>query len=347
MDLNAQAKEVMDQLGKYASPPMETLSPRAARNLPLLDYAVRDLVASKTAKRMHTVTTPMPEQIASITHQCIQGPGGEILLRFYTPEGTGPFPVLVYFHGGGWVIASPNHYDSSARALCKAAECIVVSVAYRQAPEHKYPAAAEDAHAATQWVMKNAPAFQGDPLRVAVGGESAGGNLATVACLMARDKRVLMPVHQLLVYPVTNFSFDTDSYREHSHAAPLNAAMMHWFWGHYLETEADGQQSYASPLQSTDLSGLPTATVITAEIDPLRDDGRAYAKRLQEAHVPVHYHHYDGVMHEFFGLAALVDQARDAVSRAAEELRRSFRAKGEDGPMPVEAQVTGFVPATS
>jgi acetyl esterase len=331
MELDTQAQEVLDQLGRYASPPLETLTPEAARELPLLDYAARDLVASRTAKRLLTVASPMPEPVASVTHERIAGPGGDILLRFYTPDGDGPFPVLVYFHGGGWVIASMNHYDSTARALANAAGCIVVSVAYRQAPEHPYPAAIVDAYAATRWVMGNAPAFNGDPLRVAVGGESAGGNLATVACLMARDQGVRMPVHQLLVYPVTNFGFDSDSYREHAHAKPLNAAMMRWFWKHYLATEADGEEGYASPLKEKDLSGLPTTTLITAEEDPLRDDGRSYAERLRAAGVPVDYRHYDGVMHEFFGLTGLLDKADDALKHAADDLKRSFETHGETG----------------
>jgi acetyl esterase len=330
MDLNPQAQELLDQLGKYSSPPLETLSPLAARNLPLLDYAARDLVASKATKRLQTLAAPMPEQVASIAHECIEGPDGEIMLRIYTPSGDGPFPVLVYFHGGGWVIASPTHYDSSGRALANAANCIVVMPSYRQAPEHKYPAAVRDAYAATQWVMKNAAALNGDPSRVAVGGESAGGNLAAVVCHIARDQNGLMPVHQLLVYPVTNYSFDTFSYRDYSHAIPLNAAMMHWFWGHYLRSEADGEQPYASPLRG-ELAGLPSATVITAEVDPLRDDGQAYADALENAGVPVVYHNYDGVMHEFFGMAGLIDTAREAVDLAADELRKAFAANGGEG----------------
>ncbi len=332
MNLDTQAQEILDQLGRYAAPPLETLTPEAARALPLLDYAVRDLIASRTAKRLLSVAIPMPEPVGDITHERIAGMGGDILLRFYTPEGDGPFPVLVYFHGGGWVIAGLNQYDGTARALANAARCIVVSVAYRQAPEHPYPAAVEDAYAATRWVMGNAPAFNGDPLRVAVGGESAGGNLAAVVCLMARDQGVRLPVHQLLVYPVTNFGFDTDSYREHSHAQPLNAAMMHWFWGHYLRRDSDGEDAYASPLKARDLSGLPRATVITAEVDPLRDDGRAYAKRMQQAGVQVDYRHYNGVMHEFFGLAGLLEKADDAIKHAADDLKRSFETMGGTDP---------------
>ena len=343
MDLDSQAQEVMEQLASYQAPAIETLSPEAARNVPLLDYAARDLVASKAGKRLLTLTHPMPERIARITHARCPGQGRDNLLRIYRPEGHGPLPVLVYFHGGGWVIGSPNHYDDSCRALANAAECVVVSVGYRLAPEHKYPAAVEDAFDATQWVMQNAGSFGGDIQRVAVGGESAGGNLATVVCLMARNQGAAMPVHQLLVYPVTNFGFDSDSYREHAHASPLNAAMMHWFWGHYLRTEAEGREQYASPLQARDLSGLPPTTLITAEFDPLRDDGRAYADRLETAGVPVHYLHYEGLMHEFFGLAGLVDQAQDAMNKAAADLKKSFHRDDDGGVLlPLDSPLEGM-----
>ncbi len=342
MDLNAQSQEILDQLAKYGSPPLETLTPEAARGLPLLDYAARDVVSSRAGKRLQTVATPSPEHLASVEHERIEGPQNEILLRIYTPVGEGPFPVLVYFHGGGWVIAGVNTYDSSARALANAAQCIVVMPAYSQAPEHKYPAAVRDAHTATQWVLKNAAALNGDPSRVAVGGESAGGNLAAVVCQIARDQGDLMPIHQLLVYPVTNYSFDTDSYRDYAYAAPLNRAMMHWFWSHYLRSEVDGKQPYASPLRGN-LTGLPSATVITAEADPLRDDGRAYAEALEDAGVPVVYQNYDGVMHEFFGLTGLIDTAREAVAFAADELRKAFAKSGEGTP-PIPVDVLRQVP---
>ncbi len=322
--LDTQAQDILDQHAKYGIPPFVELSVHEARNIPLLDYAARDLVASKMSARAAAMVYPTPEQVLSIHHQRILVKDANILLRIYTPAGPGPHPVLVYFHGGGWVIANLDVYDGSARALCNAAECIVVSVGYRQAPEHKFPIALEDCFAAMQWVQANAATFNGDPYHVAIAGESAGGNMAAVVCLMARAQGAQLPVHQLLIYPVTDFSFNTPSYTEHADASPLNAPMMKWFAGHYLKSPSEALHPYASPLQSTDLSGLPPATIITAENDPLRDDGRLYSLALQAAGVPVVYQNYEGVMHEFFGLAGLVDKADDAVRLAATELSFAF-----------------------
>jgi acetyl esterase len=245
-------------------------------------------------------------------------------VRLYAPDTGGPHPVLVYFHGGGWVIGSLDAYDGSARALCREAGCIVASVAYRQAPEHRFPAAAEDAHAATQWAFQNAESFGGDPERVAIAGESAGGNLATVACLMAKEEGGAMPLHQLLVYPVTKYNADFLSYAENRDAKPLNAAMMAWFWSHYLPSEEAGSDWRASPLAAPDLAGLPPATVLTAEADPLRDEGEAYAERLKNSGVPTKLTRYEGMPHEFFGMGAVVADARRAVQEAATALKGAF-----------------------
>ncbi len=170
-------------------------------------------------------------------------------------------------------------------------------------------------------MLSHAGSLGGDPQQVAVGGESAGGNLAAVVSLMARDRREPLPVHQLLVYPVTSFAFDTPSYHMHADAKPLNRDMMRWFWKHYLPSEAQGQNPYASPLRAQDLSGLPPATVITAEIDPLCSEGEAYADRLREAGVPVKARRFSGVTHEFFGMKALLGEAKEALSLAADQLR--------------------------
>ncbi len=316
---DAQMKAVIDELASYNAPPIEKLSPMNARNTPTVADAVMGLLAKRGKGAV--------EMVGDVSHQLIPGAAGDLLARIYTPMGKGPFPVLVYFHGGGWVIATLDTYDSSCRALANAANCMVVSVAYRQAPENKFPAAAEDAYAATQWVMSNAAQLNGDPKRVAVGGESAGGNLAAVTCLMARDRKGLMPVHQMLIYPVTNYAFDTPSYQENANAKPLNRAMMMWFWNHYLKSEADGSNPYASPLRATNFRNLPPATVITAEIDPLRSEGQAYAQQLQKAGIPVKATNYNGVTHEFFGAGAVVDKAKQAVREAVAGLRSGFRGK--------------------
>lgn len=313
---DTQMKAVLDELAAFNAPPLEKLSPENARNAP----SPKDAVVGILAKQ----SKPAVEMVAEVSHQLIPGPGGELLARVYHPQGKGPFPVLVYFHGGGWVIADLGTYDASCRALTNAASCIVVSVAYRQAPEHKFPAAAEDAYAATQWVMANAAQIKGDPRRVAVGGESAGGNLAAVTCLMARDRQGKMPLHQMLIYPITNYAFDTLSYQENASAKPLSKAAMQWFWDQYLENKANGSNPYASPLRAESLKGLPPATVITADIDPLRSEGQAYALRLREAGSAVRYTNYSNVTHEFFGTGAVVDKAKQAVREAAAGLRSGF-----------------------
>lgn len=314
---DAQMKAVLDGLAAFEAPRIEQLSPENARNNPTVADAVMGVLA-KQGK-------PAVEMVGDVSHQLIPGPGGALLARIYRPKGQGPFPVLVYFHGGGWVIATLDTYDASCRALTNAANCMVVSVAYRQAPEHKFPAAAEDAYTATQWVMTNAAQLKGDPRRVAVGGESAGGNLAAVTCLMARDRQGKMPVHQMLIYPITNYAFNTPSYQEIANAKlPLNRPAMQWFWSHYLNNESDGNNPYASPLRAENLRGLPSATVITADIDPLRSEGQAYAQRLREAGATVRATNYTNVTHEFFGMGAVVNKAKQAVSEAAAGLRSGF-----------------------
>lgn len=325
MKTDSQMQAVLDQLAKFNAPPIEALSPANARNIPTVKNAVEEMAADSALIRSKNLLIPsLPEPVGRIEHVLIPSENGEILARVFRPEGDGPFPVIVYFHGGGWVIGNLDVYEPSCRRLCNAADSIVVSVAYRQAPEHKFPAAVDDAYNALQWALENASSLNGDPLRVAVAGESAGANLATVACLRAKDEQGLLPVAQLLVYPVTDSQMNSPSYTEQAQAKPLNAAMMHWFWRHYLNHQSEGEHVYASPLRAPDLTGLPRAIVITAELDPLRDEGEAYAQRLADAGVTVHTRRYAGVSHEFFGLAGAVDQAKDAVDFAVDHLRQVF-----------------------
>ncbi|MCC6893252.1 MAG: alpha/beta hydrolase [Anaerolineae bacterium] len=314
---------VLDQLAMFENPPIAEVPPHVARELPSPADAVVALLASQG-------TGYIPEAVGDVTHRVIPGAdGAEIVVRIYTPAGDGPFPVVVYFHGGGWVIANLNTYDASARALTNAAQAIVVSVAYRQSPENPFPTPVEDAYAATQWVMANATEFNGDTARVAVAGESAGGNMATVVSLMAKDRGGMMPIYQLLVYPVTQLTnFDTPSYQENADAVPLNKAMMQWFAGHYVPNEADRSNPYVSPLLAEDVSGLPPATIITAQIDPLRSDGEDYANKLTEAGVSVVLQNYEGVTHEFFGMQGVVDEAKQALELGAEGLRNAFGSNG-------------------
>ncbi|WP_026462315.1 alpha/beta hydrolase [Adhaeribacter aquaticus] len=326
MKVEETLQKILDQYATFEVPPIESLSPGNARNAPTLKNAVEEMNAEHVGNRVINLAKPMPEPVGKVTHVVIPGQGGDILARVYTPKGDGPFTVLVYFHGGGWVIANLDVYEPTCRALCNAAECVVVSVAYRQAPENKFPAAADDAYAALQWVMANTATINGITGCVAVGGESAGGNLATVACLMSKDKGDQMPLFQLLVYPITNYAFDTPSYMENANSKPLNAAMMKWFFRHYLGNEADGNQPYVSPLQAPDISGLPPALVITAELDVLRDEGEQYAQKLQAAGVQTKTVCYPGMVHEFFSLSGVVPTAKEALDEAASGLKAAFEA---------------------
>jgi acetyl esterase len=308
MPLDPQARALLDQMAEAGAPPFESLSPEQAREMIV---AMRDLAGS-------------PEQVAKVEDSQIPTPDGKIPVRIYTPEGAGPFPILVYFHGGGWVIGSVDTIDAPCRALANGAGCIVVSVDYRLAPEHKFPAAAEDCYAATKWVADHAAELGGDRERIAIGGDSSGGNLTAVVALMARDRGGPKLVFQLLIYPVTDYNFGTGSYQQNADGYLLTKNAMVWFWNHYLRNEDDGRNPYASPLQARDLSGLPPAFVITAEFDPLRDEGEAYAARLREAGVPVDAKRYDGMIHGFFQMAGVLDQGKQAIADAAAHLKHAF-----------------------
>ncbi len=256
-----------------------------------------------------------PVVLASVEDRAVPGPDGDVPVRIFTPElalGT----VVVYFHGGGWVIGDLDSHDRTTRRLARDLGAVVVSVDYRCAPEHRFPAAAEDAYAATLWA---AAAYQPD--RLAVAGDSAGGNLAAVVSLMARDRGGPGIDHQLLVYPVTDHDFGTDSYRENANGYLLTEVHMRWFWDQYLGPDGDGTDPYASPLRATDLSGLPPASVLTAELDPLRDEGEAYATALAAAGVPVDHLRADGMFHGFFGIDELLPQAAPAVAWGFDHLR--------------------------
>lgn len=310
-------QKVLNALASLGGKPIETLTPEEARKQPTPADAVKRVLQQEGK-------STSPEAVADVKDMTIPGPIGEIPIHIYTPKGKGPFPVMVYYHGGGWVIADTKTYDASPRALANGANAIIVAVDYHQAPENKFPAAADDAYAAYTWVTQHAQEFNGDPLRVAVGGESAGGNLATVVAMMARDKKAPLPVYQLLVYPITNNDFTTASYVANADAKPLNRAMMQWFFKHYLAKAEDGENPYVSPMKAKSLKGLPPATVITAEIDPLMSEGKAYADRLKSEGVKVSYQNFTAVTHEFFGMAAVVPKAKQAEEKASADLKKAF-----------------------
>lgn len=316
---NAEMQEVLYQLNRLAAEPLENLTAREARNQPTAADAVKALLESRGESLA-------PEAVARVANRSIPSadPSVRIPVRIYTPQGEGPFPVVVYYHGGGFVIADLDTYDSSARALTNAAHAIVVSVHYRQGPENRFPTAHDDAYAAYRWTLANAKSFNGDARKVALAGESAGGNLAAAVAIRARDLRLQqMPVYQVLIYPVTNYALNSPSQQQNPDTRPLNTPMLRWFYDKYLTGPADGEQPLFS-VRRADLAGLPPATVITADIDPLRSEGQAYAHSLQAAGVPVDYKNYEGVTHEFFGMGAVLLEARQAVDQAATALRAAF-----------------------
>lgn len=315
---STEQQAVLDQLGTMGGKPIETLSAAEARKQPTPTDAVMALL-KKDGKLI------TPEAVGNVVNRTIPGPGGALPVRIYTPQGTGPFPVIVYFHGGGFVIATNDTYDGSARALTNAASAVVVSVEYRKAPEHKFPAAHDDAYAAYTWVLANAASLKGDAKRVALAGESAGGNLALATAMAARDKGVTLPIHILAVYPVAGNDTNTVSYRENATAKPLNRPMMSWFFEKYTRTPADAQDPRLNIL-GANLKGLPPTTIVTAELDPLRTDSELLAARLRAAGVQVQQKTYAGMAHEFFGQGAVVPMAKEAVQYAADGLKSGFQA---------------------
>ena len=265
-----------------------------------------------------------PENVANVQDRKIKTLNGDVPIRIYTPDGDGPHPILVFFHGGGWVIGDLDTHDATCRVLTNAVKCITISVDYRLAPEHKFPAAPEDCYEATKWAMLNAASFGGDPNHIAVGGDSAGGNLAAAVALMSGDRGAPSLCYQLLLYPVTNHSFDTVSCKENGEGYLLTKDSMVWFWNHYLENDEAGESPYASPLQAKYVNSPPPGIVITAEFDPLRDEGEAYAKRLQDAGAAIKATRYDGTIHGFFSFFHL-DAHKKAMAEIVTELGAAFK----------------------
>lgn len=314
--IHPEMQAVIEKLASYGDKPIETLSAVDARKNRTPTDAVMDLM------KENNIAMPVPG--VDTTGKNIPVTGGNIHLRMYTPKAaTAPLPVIVYYHGGGFVIADLDVYNASAQGLAEQTGAIVVSVAYRLAPENKFPVAHNDAFAAYDWVVKNAASFKGDPKKIAVVGESAGGNLAANVSIMARDKKIMVPLHEVLVYPIAQSDMNTDSYKAFANAKPLNKAMMAWFTKNYVTAMAEAKDPRIS-LVSANLKGLPSTTIITAEIDPLNNDGIMLADKLKAAGVTVDSKNYDGVTHEFFGMATIVPEAKEAQAYAAEQLKKAF-----------------------
>ena len=307
---------VIEKLQSYGTPPLETMTATEARKQPTPTTAVIDVMKENNI--------PMPPSKVDTMGKDIPVNGGSIHARIYTPQtDDSSYPVIVYYHGGGWVIADLDVYDGGPRGLAEQANAVVVSVHYRQGPEHKFPTAHNDAFAAYQWVVKNAASIKGNPKMIAVAGESAGGNLACNVSIMARDKGVMMPVHQLLVYPVANNDMNSESYQKYGTAKPLTKPLIEWMVKNYLpNTEASADPRIA--LVKANLKGLPPTTIIAAEIDLLQTEGKLLTEKLKDAGVEVDYKLYEGVTHEFFGMATVVPDSKDAQAMAARRLKNAF-----------------------
>ena len=310
MPLDPQAQRVIDAIAALNLKPVEESTPAEAR----------ESIRTRTA-----ALGPFPD-VAAVADHRVPVAGGEITVRAYSPGGRGPHPALVYYHGGGWVIGDLYTHDGLCRSLTNAARCAVLSVDYRLAPESKYPVPVEDSYAALLWIVANADRLGIDRRRIAVGGDSAGGNLATVMALLSRDRGGPRLAHQVLIYPVTDHDLDTRSYRENATGYVLTREGMRWFWSHYLAREAQGREPYASPLRASSLAGLPPALVITAEYDPLCDEGEAYAARLRDAGVPVTLTRYPGMFHGFVRMTNILDKARAALDEIASSVQKAFAA---------------------
>lgn len=312
--LHPDAARVCEMIVAANRPPLETLTPVEAR----LAYAAA-----------RPVLQPDPPPVAEVVNLEASGPGGPIPLRCYRGKGAHkerPQPALVFFHGGGWVIGDLESHDQVCRALANAMGAIVIAVDYRLAPEHKFPAAVEDAIAATRWIADNGPRLGIDPARLAVGGDSAGGNLSAVVALDARDKGGPALACQVLIYPCTDMALDLPSHFRHADQLPLRRTTMQWFVDQYLRSEADKADWRASPMRARDLSRLPPALVVTASHDPLGDEGEAYAKALAEAKVQVTFERFAGQIHGFLSMGRIAADSDRLIDLTAAHLKRAFGA---------------------
>lgn len=307
------------------------LDPTAATLIQMLDQVFPKVeeyrVADDARAFLAANRTPLPvDEVARVENHVAPGADGAgVVVRVYWPADDGAHrPGVVFFHGGGWVICDLDSHDGLCRRMANALDAVVVSVDYRKAPEHKFPAAAEDAYSALQWVAQNAPDLLVDESRLAVAGDSAGGNLAAVTALVARDRGGPELVYQLMIYPVTDVSTERDAYPSRTENAEgyfLTAAAMEWYRDQYLASDADAEHPYCSPIRAESLAGLPPAFVLTAEYDPLRDEGERYGERLREAGVPTTVHRALGMFHGFFNMDAVLEGASEAQAVAFAAMR--------------------------
>lgn len=313
-ELHPDFAELIEEQRRLGVPRSHQVSPEGAREL--IEEAVADVGVLDD-----------PEPVGNVREYPIPGPDEQIPVRIYTPEGEGPFPVLVWLHGGGWIRGSIDAADATCRAFVNEVGCTVVSVGYRLAPECTFPAGLRDCYAAVEWVEENPDVVLGDGEHLAVGGSSAGGNLTVAVSLMARDRDGPKITYQLADVPVLDYNFDTASYRENAEGFGLKREDMRYYWEHYLHDPIHGENRYASPLQARDLSGLPAGTVITCGFDVLRDEGIEYAERLKAAGVPVEHNHYPDSPHALLASTRLtleLEPSMEALADTAAELRAAF-----------------------
>lgn len=303
-ELDSQVESYLHELSEAGVPPLYTLDVAAAR---------------ETYRRLCVVDAA--ESVADVTERRIPGPASPVPIRAYHPGGDDP-PTVAFFHGGGWMLGDLDTHDAFCRALADAADALVVAVDYRRAPEHRFPAPLEDCYAATEWLAANAASLGGDPDRLAIVGDSAGGNLAAGVSLLAARRDGPAIDRQVLAYPVLNHAFDTESYTENAQGYFLTRADMERFWNAYLRSDTDGRHPYASPLRADSLDACPPTTVLTCGFDPLRDEGRAFADRLDAADVPTRHRAYDDLIHGFLTMLddPDLDRARAAIDDVAADL---------------------------
>ena len=317
--ITPQMLAVINELGRLAPVPIENLTPDQARKTPSFKDAVNSLLDKNNI--------PRPTADVTISEKMISGAGGaQLRAKIYTPNNvSGPMPVIVYYHGGGWVIASADVYEYSTLALAQETGAVVVSVDYRLAPENKFPTAHMDAYAAYKWVLNNMSAINGNG-KIAVAGESAGGNMAVTVSMMARDSGIAKPLHILSVFPVADNNLYTYSYNAYANAKPLSRPGVMYFTKNYFNSDADGDSPLISLVDVANLSNLPPVTIIGAEIDPLQTDGMELRDKLISVGNPdVTYQLYKGVTHEFFGMYAIVPEAQQAQALAATRLKAAFK----------------------
>jgi len=311
--LHPEVRALLEAMDAQGAPPLETLDPVTAR-----------------AGRLEPMKAlgGQPEVLGRVEDLAAPGPDGNVPLRVYATDAGGLRPALVYFHGGGFVFGNIDTHDAMCRAIAKASGAVVISVDYRLAPEHKFPAAVEDSCAATIWIAQNAAPLGIDPRCISVGGDSAGGNLAIVVAVRCRDAGGPALASQVLIYPVTDLSsFETDSHRDFADGYFLTRAAMNWFTGHYLPSAVLARHPEVSPLLAPDLSGLPPALIVTAEFDPLRDEGESYAQRLRQAGVPATISRYPGMVHAFVSMRGVLAGGRQAIDEIAGFIRSISKSR--------------------